>query len=116
MGFYVKNCNTVLRYYCICCDNDELINRIYHRDFHKDQKGQVGISLNINWSEPKDDFNSSHVIAAQRHMEFNLGWFANPVLVNGDYPQVMKDFVRKNKMAPLWNVARYIYTEMHLKF
>jgi hypothetical protein len=34
--------------------------------------------------------------AAKRGMEFFLGWFANPIYVNGDYPEVMKTLIAKH--------------------
>lgn len=32
-------------------------------------------------------------------MEWWLGWFAHPVFVNGDWPEVMKTIVMKNSEA-----------------
>jgi lactase-phlorizin hydrolase len=55
--------------------------------------GEVGITLNTNWFEPLDAANSSHLDAANTLLRFQLGWYANPVLLDGDYPQVMKDKV-----------------------
>ena len=56
--------------------------------------GQVGITLNVNWFEPLDFKNESHVEASDTLVKFMLGWFANPILVNGDYPEIMKEKVR----------------------
>ncbi|KAK3084655.1 hypothetical protein FSP39_017015 [Pinctada imbricata] len=65
---------------------------IYNRKYRALQGGRVGITLNVDWKQPKTsaeaDFN-----AAQRSLEFFLGIFANPIFLDGDYPQVVKDTV-----------------------
>ncbi|TSK19974.1 Lactase-like protein [Bagarius yarrelli] len=58
------------------------------------QKGMVGISLSTDWGEPVDITNLGDIEAADRYMEFHLGWFAAPVF-SGDYPQIMKEYVGK---------------------
>ena len=50
----------------------------------------MGITLNVGWSEPYDMYNPSDLEASDRDINFNLGWFAHPIYVNGDYPEVMK--------------------------
>lgn len=54
--------------------------------------GLVGISLTADWGEPVDITNQRDIEAAERYIQFYLGWFATP-LFNGDYPQVMKDYI-----------------------
>ena len=39
-------------------------------------------------------------------MEFKLGWFANPIFVNGDYPEVMKTQVAAKSAAEGRNESR----------
>lgn len=56
--------------------------------------GLVGISLSGDWGEPVDISNQKDIEAAERYVQFFLGWFATPIF-HGDYPQVMKDFVGK---------------------
>lgn len=56
--------------------------------------GMVGISLSTDWGEPVDTTNQVDIEAADRYMQFYLGWFAAPIF-NGDYPQVMKEYVGK---------------------
>ncbi|XP_076122598.1 lactase-like protein isoform X1 [Alosa pseudoharengus] len=56
------------------------------------QKGMVGISLAGDWGEPVDMTNQKDIEAAERYVQFYMGWFATPIF-HGDYPQVMKDFV-----------------------
>ena len=48
----------------------------------------------MNWFEPLDFKNESHVEASDTLVKFMLGWFANPILANGDYPEIMKEKVR----------------------
>lgn len=56
--------------------------------------GMVGISLSTDWGEPVDITNQMDIEAADRYMQFYLGWFAAP-LFSGDYPQVMKEYIGK---------------------
>jgi len=36
---------------------------------------------------------SADALAVQRAWDFNEGWFANPIFINGDYPQYLKEYV-----------------------
>lgn len=53
---------------------------VYNRDFRQSQNGQIGISLNGDYYEPWDKANSQDSEAAERRMQFHIGWFANPIL------------------------------------
>ncbi|XP_041853999.1 lactase-like b [Melanotaenia boesemani] len=64
----------------------------YDTQWRAKQKGLVGISLSGDWGEPVDMSNQKDIEAAERYVQFYLGWFATPIF-HGDYPQVMKDFV-----------------------
>uniref|UniRef100_A0A3B4A4L1 Cytosolic beta-glucosidase n=1 Tax=Periophthalmus magnuspinnatus TaxID=409849 RepID=A0A3B4A4L1_9GOBI len=64
----------------------------YDTQWRAKQKGQVGISLSGDWGEPVDITNQKDIEAAERYVQFYLGWFATPIF-HGDYPQVMKDFI-----------------------
>jgi lactase-phlorizin hydrolase len=64
--------------------------RTYDKDFRAAQKGQVGITYNVDWSEPKDPNETEDVEACERMTQFKLGWFANAIFGNGDYPAIMK--------------------------
>lgn len=64
-------------------------------------KGMVGISITSEWGDPVDITSQKDIEAAERYIQFNLGWFANPIF-NGDYPQVMKDCIGKYKIIG-WN-------------
>ncbi|KAK6184280.1 hypothetical protein SNE40_006780 [Patella caerulea] len=63
----------------------------YH-DYHDNYKGKgkIGITLNIDWQEPKDPYNPDDIEASEWAIQTFLGWFAHPVYINGDYPDVMK--------------------------
>ena len=56
--------------------------------------GRVGITLNVDWAVPLDD-SAESLAASVRNLQFYVGWFAHPVFVNGDYPDVMINQVRR---------------------
>lgn len=64
---------------------------LYRKEFQDTQKGQIGITNNCDWREPLTD-KPEDVKAAQRSLEFFLGWFADPVYF-GKYPEVMEEYV-----------------------
>lgn len=68
--------------------------------------GKVGIVLNIHWAQPKKPDDASHVQASERMMQFDFGWFANPLFVNGSYPGVMVDHVEKRSIAQGYQESR----------
>jgi len=51
--------------------------------------GKMGITLNSVWGEPLDSTDATSVEAAERFVEFELAWYADPIFL-GDYPAVMK--------------------------
>lgn len=53
---------------------------VYSKDFRASQKGQIGISLNGDYYEPWDSSDPRDKEAAERRMEFHIGWYANPIL------------------------------------
>lgn len=55
--------------------------------------GEIGITLNGDWKEPSDEFSPPDWAASERAMQFNLGWFGNPIVGTGDYPDVMRDMI-----------------------
>ncbi len=57
------------------------------------QNGRIGMVTNCDWREPATDADPDRD-AAQRAVEFFLGWFADP-LYFGDYPEVMRQRVQK---------------------
>ncbi|XP_038072995.1 lactase-phlorizin hydrolase-like [Patiria miniata] len=62
----------------------------FQREFASTQTAKIGITLNSDYFEPADRTRQSDLDAADRVLRFNLGWFANPIFKNGDYPEIMK--------------------------
>jgi beta-glucosidase len=61
----------------------------YRSQFQPHQKGAISLSNNCDWREPRSDRDEDRQ-AAQRAVEFFLGWFADPVF-KGDYPASMRE-------------------------
>lgn len=62
----------------------------YDDKYRKSQGGLISIALSADWFEPKDVNMFREVTAADRALQFQLGWFAHPIFKNGDYPDAMK--------------------------
>ncbi|KAI0566171.1 beta-glucosidase family GH1 [Gracilaria domingensis] len=62
---------------------------VYRSEFKEIQGGSIGVTLNSRWIEPKDKNDPECMISAQRSLDFELGWFADPVYF-GDYPESMR--------------------------
>ena len=65
--------------------------RCYREEFAH-QNGKIGITNNCDWREPLTD-KPQDKEAAERALQFYLGWFADPVFKSGDYPDVMRERV-----------------------
>jgi beta-glucosidase/6-phospho-beta-glucosidase/beta-galactosidase len=61
--------------------------RLYSSRFRPAQRGRLGIALNTFWMEPRDGKSEADRAAAQRALDQDLGWFADPLFF-GDYPEV----------------------------
>jgi beta-glucosidase len=53
--------------------------RVYENEFRSTQKGKIGLSLNGDYYEPWDVSDERDKAAAQRRMEFHVGWFGDPI-------------------------------------
>ncbi|XP_059161912.1 uncharacterized protein LOC131944999 [Physella acuta] len=80
--------------------------RLYERDFKPTQKGEVGITINQNWAEPRDPLNLSDVKAAMTSLSFYSDWFGHPIFIDGDYPQIMKARVAERSREQGLNESR----------
>jgi hypothetical protein len=54
--------------------------------------GTIAFKTNGGYKIPRTN-SSDDALATQRAWDFNEGWFANPVYINGDYPPALKDYV-----------------------
>ncbi|KAG1945169.1 lactase-phlorizin hydrolase-like isoform X1 [Pimephales promelas] len=70
---------------------------IYNDKYRKLHGGKVGIALHADWAEPLNPSSDQDVAAAERYLNFMLGWFAHPIFVDGDYPAVLKEQIEKKK-------------------
>lgn len=61
---------------------------VYRSRYQATQGGIIGITNNCDWREPATDAPADFA-AAQRALEFFLGWFADPIYL-GDYPAAMR--------------------------
>ncbi|KAJ3460768.1 hypothetical protein MRS44_011635 [Fusarium solani] len=65
--------------------------RLYNKEFKPKQGGQIGISISGDYFEPWDPKDPKDHQAAERRMQFWHGWFASPMLLAQDYPDVMRE-------------------------
>ncbi|EEZ97373.2 Myrosinase 1-like Protein [Tribolium castaneum] len=80
--------------------------RLYDSEFRAAQKGKVGITIDSTWGEPKTN-RSQDVEAAEREMQFGLGWWAHPIFSpQGDYPEVMKTVIAQNSKSENFSESR----------
>lgn len=61
----------------------------YRSKYKLEQKGSIGLTLVCNWIYPYSTSQEDQD-AAQRAVDFMLGWFIDPV-TSGDYPFTMRD-------------------------
>jgi beta-glucosidase len=65
------------------------VAKLFHEEFGH-QGGKITIVLNGHFFEPFDVTKDDDIAAAQRRMEFYIGWFGDPVFLGRDYPPAMR--------------------------
>ncbi|XP_077982467.1 lactase-like protein [Glandiceps talaboti] len=71
---------------------------VYDKKYRASQNGIVGITLVSNWLIPATDSKEDRE-AVNTYLQFMLGWFAHPIFINGDYPEIMKERVLHKSLA-----------------
>ncbi|EPY78011.1 klotho beta [Camelus ferus] len=72
---------------------------LYDRQYRPAQRGAVSLSLHSDWAEPANPYADSHWRAAERFLQFEIAWFAEP-LKTGDYPLAMREYIAfKNRQG-----------------
>ncbi|KAH7127242.1 glycoside hydrolase superfamily [Dendryphion nanum] len=66
---------------------------MYASKFQPSQKGSISIVLNGHFYEPYDAKSQQDIDAAERRMEFYIGWFGDPVFLGEDYPTAMREYL-----------------------
>jgi beta-glucosidase len=64
----------------------------FHNVYQPKHGGVLSITLNCEMSLPKDGGSAADAAAAERAMQFSLGWWLQPILT-GEYPAVMRQNV-----------------------
>lgn len=65
----------------------------YNSFYRTKQKGAVSLAINSDWHEPLHAGCTEDIAATERYFAFTLGWFAWPVFVTGDYPELMRSSI-----------------------
>ncbi|CAF98993.1 unnamed protein product, partial [Tetraodon nigroviridis] len=79
---------------------------LYNDKYRAKQMGNISITINSDWSEPRNPYKQEDVDAARRVVQFYIGWFAHPVF-NGDYSDTMKTIIRERSLAANLTKSRY---------
>jgi beta-glucosidase len=68
------------------------VTKLYATAFQARHQGVISIVLNGHFYEPYSE-SPADVDAAQRRLEFYIGWFGDPLFLGTDYPESMKSFL-----------------------
>eukprot|EP00058_Branchiostoma_floridae_P006034 XP_002591522.1 hypothetical protein BRAFLDRAFT_105205 [Branchiostoma floridae] len=89
----------------------------YDEEFRADQQGSCGIVIGSLWSEPLDPDNPQDVLGSHLYQQFFMGWYANPIFGNGNYPQEMIDIIAANSQQEGWPESRLpVFTEEEILY
>ncbi|XP_066430720.1 beta-klotho [Eleutherodactylus coqui] len=65
----------------------------YDKNYRPHQHGQISLTLHSDWAEPANPFLYSHAEAAERFLQFDIAWIAEPIFGSGDYPTLMRQYI-----------------------
>ena len=83
---------------------------------YADQAGKIGLIVHGDWAEPRIWSKEEDLQAAWRHQQFQIGWFAHPIFVNGDYPEIMKTMIaeKRAELGRPTDLPQFTQDEMNL--
>ncbi|CAN2388506.1 Glycosyl hydrolase family 1 [Pristimantis euphronides] len=85
---------------------------LYDKDYRPHQHGQIALTLHADWAEPANPFLHSHIEAAERFLQFDIAWIAEPIFGSGDYPTLMRQhIVTKNQLGMTKSFLPYFTEE-----
>ena len=65
--------------------------RLYNAKYKDTQKGEIGITFSSGFAEGTNPSDPENWQSAWDSLDFELGWFAEPIFGSGDYPTVMRE-------------------------
>ncbi|KAF7668006.1 hypothetical protein LDENG_00036940 [Lucifuga dentata] len=87
----------------------------YNTHFRPTQKGKVSIVLGSHWVEPqRGQATPANVELCQQSIEAVLGWFANPIFGDGDYPVSIK--IKHGATLPLFTPEEKLWVQKTADF
>ncbi|PSN36756.1 hypothetical protein C0J52_19375 [Blattella germanica] len=91
---------------------------LYNEKYREKQKGYISMALETFWYEPLNPENPSDHEAVNQMLEFNLGWFANPIFSEeGDYPKVMREKIALNSRKEGFRRSRLpVFTKEEIEY
>ncbi|XP_057707235.1 beta-klotho [Corythoichthys intestinalis] len=82
----------------------------YDTQYRPTQKGRVSVVLGSHWVEPQNgQASATSVHLCQQSMEAVLGWFANPILGDGDYPASLK--IKHGDLLPEFSTEEKLWVK-----
>lgn len=78
---------------------------IYDKQFRKNQKGEISITMDFTWTEPANKNDSADIKASDLWIQSEFGIYANPIF-DYDFPQVLVDSVAKRSRLEGFSSSR----------
>nr|XP_057919547.1 beta-klotho [Doryrhamphus excisus] len=80
----------------------------YNTQFRPSQKGKVSIVLGSHWVQPQKA-TTANIDLCQQSLEAVLGWFANPIFNEGDYPGSLR--IKHGAILPTFSAQEKLWVQ-----